>query len=297
MKYRRHAFVLSILLTVVALGSLASQGFTLGLDFTGGMIAELHYSHPVELNDVRQSLSGAGFPEANVQSLGSAADVLIRLPPLVNADATELRKVVLAAVAANAGNVEVRRFETVGPQVGDELAEQGGLAMMFALIGIFVYVTLRFRWKFALGTVIATLHDTIVTLGAFSLFHWEFNLTVLGAVLAVIGYSVNDTIVVYDRIRDNFRLMRRAPAVDIIATSVNQTMSRTMITGLTTLLVVVALLFLGGNALWGFSVALIIGIVVGTYSSIFVASTMALALNVRSEDFLPPPQDPADALP
>lgn len=297
MKYRRHAFVLSLVLTVLSIGSLAFQGFVLGLDFTGGMIVELHYTRPIELDAVRQALASAGFADANVQALGSSADVLVRLPPPGKADATEMREVVLAALAGHDGNLDVRRVETVGPQVGDELAEQGGLAVLFALIGIFIYVTLRFRWKFALGTIIATLHDTIVTLGAFSLFRWEFNLTVLGAVLAVIGYSVNDTIVVYDRIRDNFRLMRRATVVEIIDASVNQTLSRTIITALTTLLVVVAMLILGGDALWGFSVALIIGIVVGTYSSIYVASTMALALDVRSDDFLPSPEGPADEMP
>lgn len=297
MRYRKHGFMLSAVLTLISIGSLVVQGFNLGLDFTGGVIAELHYPGPVSPGEVRESLAAAGFSGAQVQALGSAEDVLLRLPPDGSSDATAMRDRVLSALHLDSAHVELRRFETVGPQIGQELTEQGGLAMLFALIGIFLYVTLRFRWKFALGTVIATMHDTIVTLGAFSLFRWEFDLTVLGAVLAVIGYSVNDTIVVYDRIRDNFRLMRRASVVAVVDASVNQTMSRTVITALTTLFVVVALLILGGDALRGFSIALCIGIVVGTYSSIYVASTMAIALKVRSDDFLPRQPGSVDDLP
>jgi preprotein translocase subunit SecF len=191
----------------------------------------------------------------------------------------------------------LRRLESVGPQVGEDLAEQGGLAMLFALIMVFIYVALRFRWKLAIGAVVASVHDVIVTVGLFAVFRWQFDLIVLGSVLAVLGYSLNDTIVLYDRIRDNFRLMRRGSAEAIVNASVNQTLSRTLVTGGTTLLVVVALFFLGGDTLWGFSAALIIGILVGTYSSIYVASSMALALNVSPADFVEVKQEKVDELP
>jgi preprotein translocase subunit SecF len=208
-----------------------------------------------------------------------------------------MREQVLAILRARNPDVEWRGGAAVGSQVGEDLAEQGGLAMLFALIMVFIYVTLRFRWKFAVGAIVTTLHDIIVTVGVFAIVGWQFDLTVLGSVLAVLGYSLNDTIVVYDRIRDNFRLMRRGTAVEIVNASVNQTLARTLVTGVTSLLVLTALMLLGGDTLWGFSVALIIGIVVGTYSSIYVASAMALALNVSPADLVEAKQEKVDELP
>jgi preprotein translocase subunit SecF len=298
MAFRRHAVAFSVATTLASLISLVLQSLNLGLDFTGGTLLEIGYGHPVDVSQVRAAVADSGYADAQVQYVGGTSGVLIRLPPSGSFETTDdLAGTIKNELTARDASAVVRRAETVGPQVGDELAEQGGLAMLFALLGIFVYVMLRFRWKFALGAIVATMHDVIVTVGIFSLLRWEFDLTVLGAVLAVIGYSVNDTIVVYDRIRDNFRLMRKGSAEAIVNASVNQTMSRTIITGLTTLLVVFALLALGGETLRGFSLALIVGIVVGTYSSIYVASGMALALKVQSEDFVARAAEQADDLP
>ena len=224
--------------------------------------------------------------------------MLIRLPPIGDAtDAATTRDRLLEILRAHDPGVEPRGAEVVSAQVGAELAEQGGLAMLFAMIMIFIYVMLRFRWKLAIGAIVATLHDVIVTVGVFSVLGWQFDLVVLGSVLAVLGYSLNDTIVVYDRIRDNFRLMRRGSPTAIVNASVNQTLGRTLVTGVTSLLVLVALLFLGGETLWGFSVALIIGIVVGTYSSIYVASAMALLLKVTPADLVAAKAEKVDELP
>lgn len=295
MKYRWHAVVVSVLTTVIALGSLTWQGLNLGLDFTGGTVLEVEFSHDADLEKVRATITAAGYGEAQVQNIGGPKAVLVRLPP-ANAE-RDTADVVTTALRTIDADLVVLRADTVGPQVGEDLAEQGGLAMLFALIGIFIYVTLRFRWKFALGAIIATVHDAILTVGVFSFMQWDFDLTVLGAVLAVIGYSVNDTIVVYDRIRDNFKLMRRQPAERIVNAAVNQTLSRTIVTGLTTLLVLFALLFLGGETLFGFSMTLIVGIVIGTFSSIYVASSLALMLKVNTDDFIERPHPELDALP
>ena len=235
---------------------------------------------------------------ALVQNFGTASDVLIRLPPVADSEAGEtLGNELLTALRAEDPSVELLRTEFVGPQVGEDLTEQGGLAMLIALIMIFIYIMLRFRWKFAAGAIAALVHDVIITVGFFSVLGISFDLTVLAAVLAVIGYSLNDTIVVYDRIRENFREMRRKDAVEIVNGSINQTLSRTIITALTTLLVLIGLLFLGGQAVGGFAEALIVGIVVGTYSSIYIASAAALALQVSPTDLLPPKREEIDALP
>jgi preprotein translocase subunit SecF len=298
MAWRRPAIALSVITTIASLVSFGVRGLNLGLDFTGGVILEVQYPHAVELDAIRSALAAAGIANAQAQSIGSENQIVIRLPPqgaAVSDDTVDER--VFSELQASDPTAELVRVETVGPQVGRDLTEQGGLAMLFALIGIFIYVMLRFRWKFALGAIVATLHDAIVTVGIFSLLGWEFDLTVLGAVLAVIGYSVNDTIVVYDRIRDNFRIMRRANPVNIMNASVNQTLSRTIVTGLTTLLVLFALLALGGDTLWGFSVTLILGILIGTYSSVYVASAMALILRVTAEDFAEPARGPVDDMP
>jgi preprotein translocase subunit SecF len=278
-KHRRVAMMASALLSLIALVSIVYPGLNYGLDFTGGIIVEAGYSRPAELDSIRTGLVEAGYESAQVQNFGSSSEVLIRLPPVDDADVT------------------IRRLESVGSQVGDDLFENAGLALLFALMLVFVYVMLRFRWKLAVGAIVATLHDILVTTGIFALAGWQFDLTVLGSILAVLGYSLNDTIVVYDRIRDNFRLMRRGSPETIVNAAVNQTLGRTLVTGVTSLLVLFALLLLGGDTMWGFSMALIIGIVVGTYSSIYVASSMALALKVSPADFIVAKQEKVDELP
>ena len=298
MKYRRVAMAASSLLTIIALAAILFKGLNFGVDFTGGVIVEVSYEVAPNLDGIRANLTAAGFESPQVQNFGSTTDVLIRLPPVDAAsNIAAVQEQVLAILRAESSNVTLRRLESVGPQVGEDLAEQGGLAMLFALIMVFIYVMLRFRWKFAVGAIVATLHDIIVTTGVFAVLGWQFDLTVLGSILAVLGYSLNDTIVVYDRIRDNFRLMRRGAPVEIVNASVNQTLARTLVTGVTSLLVLVALMFLGGDTLWGFSVALIIGIIVGTYSSIYVASAMALALKVSPADLVETKQERVDELP
>lgn len=297
-KYRYVAMLGSGLLSLVALVSIFYPGMNYGLDFTGGVIVEGGYSRPPDIDAIRTGLVDAGFESAQVQTLGSASEVIIRLPPVEGADGvTAVQERVLAVLRSQGADVTIRRLDAVGPQVGEDLAEQGTLAMLFALLLVFIYVMLRFRWKLAVGAIVATLHDILVTTGVFALMGWQFDLTVLGSILAVLGYSLNDTIVVYDRIRDNFRLMRRGSAELIVNASVNQTLARTLVTGVTSLLVLLALMFLGGETLWGFSVALIIGIVVGTYSSIYIASSMALALNVSPADFVEAKQQQVDELP
>jgi preprotein translocase subunit SecF len=254
------------------------------------------YTSPPQLEPIRVGLTEAGFESVQVQ--GSRSDVLIRLPATDNAEsAAAVRDRVLAVLRTQGEDVTVLPLEFVGSQVGEDLAEQGALAMLFALIMVFVYVMFRFRWKLAVGAIVATVHDVLVTTGVFAIMGWQFDLTVLGSILAVLGYSINDTIVVYDRIRDNFRLMRRGTAETIVNASVNQTLARTLVTGVTSLLVLLALMLIGGDTLWGFSVALIIGILVGTYSSIYVASSMALALNVTPADFTVTKQEKVDELP
>jgi preprotein translocase subunit SecF len=305
-KHRRVAMVASSLLSLVAIVSLFSPGLNYGLDFTGGIIVEAGYTTPPTLDTIRTGLADAGFESAQVQNFGSSSEVLIRLPPVDGADATgaenaeataAVQNRVLGVLRAEDPNVEIRRLEAVGAQVGDDLFENAGLALLFALILVFIYVMLRFRWKLAVGAIVATLHDILVTTGIFALAGWQFDLTVLGSILAVLGYSLNDTIVVYDRVRDNFKLMRRGSAEAIVNASVNQTLGRTLVTGVTSLLVLFALLLLGGDTMFGFSVALIIGIVVGTYSSIYVASSMALVLEVQQSDFIEAKQVKVDELP
>jgi preprotein translocase subunit SecF len=298
MAYRRVAAGISVVLIAVSVISVIAWGLNFGMDFTGGLLLEVAHENPADLTEVRTTLEAAGYPNAQVQSFGSASDVLIRLPAQTaeqDPDAVEAQ--LLTALVARDASAELRRVEFVGPQVGRDLAEQGSLAMFFALMMIFIYVMLRFRWKLAVGAIVALVHDVIITIGFFSVFRLPFDLPVLGSVLAVIGYSLNDTIVVFDRVRENFRLMRREAAEVMIDASINQTLSRTIITGLTTLLVLTALLFLGGETLQGFSIALIIGILIGTYSSIYVASAVALVLKVVPSDLVPPKREPADDVP
>jgi len=286
-KRRLMAMVL-VALIAASLWAIFIRGLALGLDFTGGTLIEVSYGTPVELAEVRSTLAQNGFADAVVQHFGSPRDVMVRLAPRGSEDSAELGNRVLAALQQPGSEpVAMRRVEHVGSQVGDELTEQGGLAMLFALLGILIYVALRYEWRFALGAVLATVHDTVFTIGFFAIFGIEFDLTVLAAVLAVIGYSLNDTIVVFDRIRENFRRMRTGSVVEVMNASINQTLSRTIMTGGTTLLVVLALYLYGGQVIHGFALALIIGILIGTISSIYVASPLALWLGVSRANLVP----------
>ena len=291
---RRIATILSVVLVLVSLGSLATRQLNLGIDFTGGVLLEVGYQADADLGAIRYDLGAAGYTDAQVQNFGAARDVLIRIPPRENIDAEGVGEELLGVLRAGGGQVDLRRVEFVGPQVGQELTERGGLAVLFALLMILLYVMFRFQWKFAVGSVAALAHDVIVILGIFSVFQLPFDLTILAAALAVIGYSLNDTIVVFDRIRENFRRIRTSDAQAVMNTSVNQMLGRTVITSLTTLLVLIALFLFGGEALKGFSSALIIGVVVGTYSSIYVAGNTALALKVSTMDLLPPKKETAN---
>ncbi len=292
---RNLAFALSGLLLLVSIVSLSTRGLNFGLDFTGGTLIELGYPQAVNLVEMRKTLESAGYGDAVVQHFGTAQDVLVRLAPKEEVSSADLSTQVIEALRGGAGaNIEVRRVEFVGPQVGDELAEDGGLAVLYALICIFIYVFFRFEWRFAVGSVAALFHDVLITLGFFSVLNMNFDLTVLAACLAVIGYSLNDTIVVFDRIRENFRKMRKGTTVEIMNVSLNQTLSRTLMTSFTTLLVLFALIGLGGELIRGFAAALIVGIVVGTYSSIYVASTSALMLGVSKADLIPVKKEGAE---
>jgi len=292
------ALSLSVILIVISIGSLVARGLEFGLDFTGGVLIEVGYEQPADLEGIRTLLESEGFGGAVVQNFGTATEALIRLPPLDgDEEGADLGEQVMETLRSADPTVEDRRVEFVGPQIGEDLVENGGMAMLFVLIMVFAYIMLRFRWKFAAGAISALVHDVIITFGFFSVVGLEFDQSVLAAVLAVIGYSLNDTIVVYDRIRENFRLMRRGTAEAIVNTSINQTLSRTIVTGVTTLLVLFALYFLGGETVKGFSIALIVGIIVGTYSSIYVASAAALYLDVSPMDLVPPKREEIDDMP
>ncbi|MEP1743669.1 MAG: protein translocase subunit SecF [Kangiellaceae bacterium] len=287
-KYRKPATFFSAILLIVSIGSIFSNGLNLGLDFTGGTLIEVRYEQDAERDAVQKQLEQAGFTKTVVQYFGTSKDLTIRLAPQMDRKADEIGNDVLSALRAESDSkVTMRRIEFVGPAVGDELAEDGGLAMLVALIFIMIYVSMRFEWKFALGSVAALAHDVIITLGFFSLIGMEFNLTVLAALLAVIGYSLNDTIVVFDRIRENFLKLRKSDSEKIVNTSLNQTLARTLMTSITTLLVLLALFFLGGELIHGFATALIAGVFIGTYSSIYVASNVALALGITKDDLMP----------
>ncbi|MDH5255407.1 MAG: protein translocase subunit SecF, partial [Gammaproteobacteria bacterium] len=251
-------------------------------------LVELSYQGPADLSDIRERLASGGFPDAQVQNFGTSSDVLVRILPREGLEGQAVANQMLAVLKAGDSSAELRRTEFVGPQVGEELTEQGALAMLFALLMILAYIMVRFQWKFAVGAIVATLHDPVITLGFFALTGLTFDLSVLAAMLAIVGYSVNDTIVVFDRIRENFRKIRRGTPQEIMNISVNETLSRTIMTSFTTSLVVIAMLLFGGETLRGFSSALIIGIVIGTYSSIFVASALALELKASPVDLLPP---------
>lgn len=260
------------------------RGLNFGIDFTGGVLLEVGYSGPADLSDIRSRLAASGFGDAQVQNFGSARDVMIRVMPREGVNSQQEASDILEVLRQGDATVQLRRTEFVGPQVGEELSEQGALAGLFAFLMIGIYVAARFQWKFAVGALVATLHDPVITLGIFALFQIPFDLSSLAAILAIVGYSVNDTVVVFDRIRENFRKVRRGTAEEIMNLSVNETLSRTIITSVVTLLVVVAMLVFGGETLRGFSIALCIGIFIGTYSSIYIASAVALALKAGPAD-------------
>lgn len=290
---------ISVVLVLASFASLAVRGLNFGIDFTGGVLLEVGYPRAAELQSVREQLNSGGFPDAQVQNFGTAKDVLIRLLPRENAEASgQVGQQILDVLRKTDPEVQLRRVEFVGPQVGKDLTEQGTLSVLFALGLILLYVMFRFQWKFAVGAVLATFHDAVVTVGVFSLFQLPFDLSVLAAVLAVIGYSLNDTIVVFDRIRDNFRTIRRGTPLEVMDLAINETLSRTINTSGVTMLVVIALLLFGGETLWGFAMALTVGILFGTYSSIYVASAIALFLKVTPADLMPPKKtEEADSAP
>ena len=294
----RFALVFSSLLILISLTSLFTRGLNLGLDFTGGTVVVVHFDEGVEVSDVRDKLEQSGFKNIVVKNFGSSKDMEITLPPQedhaeenevgeVGNNEAKLSNAILEQLQQLDSSAGISKADFVGSQVGDELVEQGSLALLYAIMGILIYVTIRFEWRFSLGAIAALVHDVIVTAGVFSIFQVEFDLTVLAAILAVIGYSLNDTIVVFDRIRENFRKGRKAPPEEVINNSISQTLSRTVITSFTTLLVLLALFYFGGALIHGFAFALLVGIVVGTYSSIFVASTATLALGISREDLIP----------
>ena len=285
MGVRNIAFAVTMLLTLIALGSWFYKGLNFGLDFTGGSQIELSYENPADLSKVRSQLLAAGFEDAIVQSFGATTDVVVRMqgedPQLGN-------KVAAALLSADASNpVHVKKVEFVGPQVGEELRDQGGLGMLLALGGISLYLAFRFQWKFAVGAIISLVHDVVVTMGILSFFQITFDLTVLAALLAIIGYSLNDTIVVFDRVRENFRVLRKTSLIDNINISTTQTLLRTIATSVSTLLAIGALIIFAGDNLFGFSIALFVGVLAGTYSSIYIANVVLIWLNLSSEDLIP----------
>jgi preprotein translocase subunit SecF len=295
MSKRKIAFVFSAILLIASIASIVTQGLNFGIDFTGGTMIEVAYEQEANLDDIRGQLTQAGYDDALVQNFGSLNEVLIRLPVLESENMSELsNKIVAVLQAESSSDIDLRRVEFVGPQVGEELTEDGGLAMLYALIGILIYVALRFEYRFAIGSVVALVHDVVLTIGFFSLFQIEFDLTVLAAVLAVIGYSLNDTIVVFDRIRETFLRLRKGSSEEILNRALNDTLSRTLMTSVTTLLVVLALFTFGGEVIHAFSIALLLGIVIGTYSSIYIASNTVLTMGISKTDLMPPEKDEGD---
>lgn len=288
MSYGRLTTTISLVTFILAVFFLATKGLNLGVDFTGGTVMEVHYAQPADVNRVRVELTDIGYHDALVQHFGSSHDVLIQLPVRQNTPGSKLSEEVLARLQTGDAGVQMRRVEFVGPQVGKELFENGAMALLLVSLGIVVYLWIRFEWKFGLAAIIANLHDVVIILGFFAFFQWEFSLSVLAAVLAVLGYSVNESVVVFDRIRENFRKMRKAAVTEIIDNAITRTMSRTIITHGSTQLMVTAMLFLGGETLHYFALALTIGIMFSIYSSVLVASPLLLIFGVSREDFIKP---------
>lgn len=288
MKFCKFAMTLSTLLILASFVSFFTKGLNFGLDFTGGTAVEVGFAQPADLKKVREAITASGFEDFSVQLFGSSKEILVRLAPQGDGVKAEvIGNQIIDALKQTDSSVEMRRIEFVGPSVGEDLKEQGGLAMLTALICILIYVAFRFEWRFAVGAVSALLHDVIITLGLFSILGLEFDLTILAAILAVIGYSLNDTIVVSDRIRENFRKVRIDDTIEIIDISLTQTLNRTLVTSITTILVLIALFVWGGQTIHGFATALLFGVFIGTYSSVYVASAVAIAMGVSKEDLIP----------
>ncbi len=296
MSYGRFTTAISLVTFLFAIFFLATRGLNFGVDFTGGTVIEIHYAQPADLNKVRDQLGGMGLHDAQVQNFGSSKDVLIQVPLKQNTSGAKLSEQVFDALRSQDAGVEMRRVEFVGPQVGKELVENGSLALLLVSLGIVCYLWLRFEWKFGLAAIIANLHDVVIILGFFAFFQWEFSLSVLAAVLAVLGYSVNESVVVFDRIRENFRKMRKTEVSEIIDNAITRTMSRTIITHACTQMMVTAMLFLGGETLHYFALALTIGILFSIYSSVLVASPILLWLGVSREDFIKPEKTEAEEI-
>ena len=294
MGMRKVTSIISALLIIFSISTLSYQGLNLGVDFTGGTLVEVGYPEAVNLDKLRQSFSDSEFNDVAIQYFGSAKEILIRIPPQQGFNSADVSSKLLDLLSANNFSAEMRRVEFVGPQVGEELREDGGLAMLYALLCIMVYIAFRFQMRFSVGAVSALIHDVIITLGFFSITRFNFDLTILAALLAVIGYSLNDTIVVFDRVRENFRKIRDKTPVEVFNISLNQTLSRTLMTSFTTLLVLTALFLLGGEIIHGFSMALIFGVLIGTYSSIYIASPVTLMLGIKKEDLMPVKKEGVD---
>ena len=290
MRYALIFNVISFITFLVAVGALVFKGLNFGVDFTGGTVMEVHYTQAPDVNGIREKMTKIGFADAAVQTFGTSLDVLIRLPIKQGVSSAQLSEKVLAELRTSTPDVEMRRVEFVGPQVGGELVESGALALLFVSLGIVAYLAMRFEWKFGVAAIIANLHDVVIILGCFALFQWEFSLTVLAAVLAILGYSVNESVVVFDRIRENFRKMRKAGTVEVIDNAITSTISRTIITHGSTQIMVLSMLIFGGPTLHYFALALTIGILFGIYSSVFVAAAIAMWLGIRREDLVKPPK-------
>ncbi|MGY6555389.1 MAG: protein translocase subunit SecF [Wenzhouxiangella sp.] len=295
MSVRKHALILSVIVLLIGVFALATRGINFGLDFTGGTLIEVSYPAPPELGDVRQALVDVGFGDFTVQTFGSAREIVVRMPAdQDDGTGADLSTQVLNALAAQEPGIDLRRVEFVGPQVGQELAEQGGLALLYAIIGVLLYVSFRFQWRFAVGAVGALVHDVLLIVGILALFQVNFDLTVVAAILAVIGYSLNDTIVLYDRMRENFRIKRKGTPAELCNLSINQMLSRTLMTSVTTLLVLIALFYFGGEIIHAFAFTLIVGVIVGTYSSIYIAGNLAILLGASKQDLMPVEKEGAD---
>lgn len=299
MRMKKTALGISAFLLLVCLVVVGVRGLNLGIDFTGGTLVEVGFQQSADPEAIRNALNQAGYDDVVVQHFGTSKDILVRLPPQAEgvSNAQLSTKLLEVLQTTSSDHVDLRRVEFVGPQIGDELVEKGGMAMLVALGGILIFVWIRFEKRFAVGSIAALIHDVIITIGIFSIFQLEFDLTVLAAILAVIGYSLNDTIVVFDRVRENFRKMRKGTPEEVVNKSVNQTLARTLITSITTLIVLLALFVFGGELIHGFATALIIGVVVGTYSSIYIASASVLLLGVTKQDLMPPEKEGADSQP